>query len=354
MLNTMPCVANCFDYKGTILSIEKLGSGHINSTYLVATTAQKYVLQQINTAVFPNVEELMSNMLKVTRHIAKKQFASSLVATKQGKYFTEYDGKFFRMYDLVDGICIENAKTCKEMYLTGLGFGLFQKEMRNFNESLYEVIPDFHNTVKRYHNLIEAYNKDSANRAVCCQDIVDTLLKYKDYSNIIVDKISSGELPKRTVHNDAKINNLIVDVVNCKPISVIDLDTVMEGSLLYDFGDAVRSGCNSSFEDEEDVSKIYLRQDFFRALCRGFFMHTRDMLKKEEIELLALSGVILTYECALRFLTDSLNGDIYFKVAKPNHNLIRAKAQLALMQDMLKNILTLEDIVKQELNNLNL
>lgn len=349
MFKTICRYVDCFEYKGTLCSVEKLGNGHINSTFLVLTTTNKYVLQQINTVVFPKVEELMSNMLKVTKHIAKKHFTSTLVAAKDGKYFVELDDKYYRMYDLVLGACIENATTPKEMYLTGLGFGLFQKEMSDFNEKLYEVIPDFHNTVKRYEAFEKAVKEDRANRRGVCETIIRQLRYYKKYSSIIVDKIAEGVLPVRVTHNDTKINNLILDEQKCKPLSVIDLDTVMEGSLLYDFGDAVRSGCNSSPEDEEDTSQIYCKLDFFRALCRGFFVHTKDFLTKEEKELLVVSGIILTYECALRFLTDYLNGDIYFKVSKPEHNLIRANSQLALMKDMIKNMASLEKVVKQEL-----
>jgi Ser/Thr protein kinase RdoA (MazF antagonist) len=349
MVKQVENVADCFRYKGTFSGIEKLGNGHINSTYLVLTSTNKYVLQQINTVVFPKVEQLMSNMLKVTNHIAKKHFTSSLVMAKDGKYFTKFEDKYYRMYDLVDGTCIESAKTPKEMYLTGLGFGLFQMEMSDFNDQLYEVIPDFHNTVKRYEAFEKAIKEDRANRMEISLTIIRQMRYYKKYCSIIVDKIAEGVIPVRVTHNDTKINNLILDEQRCKPLSVIDLDTVMEGSLLYDFGDAVRSGCNSAAEDEEDTSQIYCKLDFFRALCRGFFVHTKNILTEEEKELLVVSGIILTYECALRFLTDYLNGDIYFKVSKPNHNLIRAKSQLALMKDMIKNISSLENIVKQEL-----
>lgn len=344
-------VAECFEYKGKLCSIEQLGNGHINNTYLVTTSTNKYVLQQINTTVFPKVEELMSNMLKVTTHIAKKHFTSSLIKTKDGKSFAKCDNDYFRMYDLVDGVCIENATTPKEMYLTGLGFGLFQMEMEDFNDKLYEVLPDFHNTVKRYEAFEKAVKEDIAGRKKECETCIKQLRAYKKYSSMIEDKIEEGNLPIRVTHNDTKINNLILDEDRTKALTVIDLDTVMEGSLLYDFGDAVRSGCNSAAEDEEDTSLIYCKLDFFRAFCRGFFIHTKNIITPCEKELLAFSGIVLTYECALRFLTDYLNGDVYFKVSKTNHNLTRCHAQLALMKDMIKNLSSIKSIVQQELGD---
>jgi N-acetylhexosamine 1-kinase len=347
-------VAGCFDYRGKLLSVMPLGNGHINNTYLVVTDTNKYVLQQINTKVFPNVEQLISNMLEVTRHIAKKHFTCTLVKVRNGKYYVECEDGCYRMYDLVDGVCIENAVSPREMYLTGLGFGLFQQEMADFEGTIHEVIPDFHNTVKRYENFERAVRDNPAGRREECETEIRRLRAYKKYASIIVDKLSEGVLPVRVTHNDTKINNLILDEKKNRALSVIDLDTVMEGSLLYDFGDAVRSGCNSAAEDEEDARSVYCKLDYFRALCRGFFRHTKDMLTEEEKKLLALSGIILTYECALRFLTDHLNGDVYFKVSKPDHNLIRCRTQLALMKDMIKNLSSLESIVEQELKGQSL
>lgn len=347
-------VVEKFNYQGRPIDIKKLGNGHINTTFKFTTSVKEYVLQQINTTVFPNVEELMSNIRKVTDHIACKHNSGVLVKAKNHKYYICHNGEYYRMYDLIDGQCINIAQSPKDMYLTGLGFGLFQKEMEDFEENLYEVIPDFHNTVKRYNAFLEAVEKDKIGRAEKCIELIREFKSYKEYCSIIVDKLAEGKLPYRVTHNDTKINNIIFDSEKNFPLCVIDLDTVMRGSALYDFGDAVRSGCNSSAEDEENLSRIYCKTDFFRALCRGFFVHTKKLLTEEEKKLLALSGIILTYECAMRFFTDYLNGDTYFKISKPDHNLIRSKAQLTLMKDMIKNRDKLEKIVEEELNGISL
>jgi N-acetylhexosamine 1-kinase len=342
-------IVSNFNYKGDLISIEKLGNGHINNTYLVITTDDKYVLQQINTNVFPQVEMLMDNIKKVTMHISKKHKKSNLVECKDGKFYSEINGEYYRMYDLIDGVCIEKATTPRDMYLTGLGFGAFQKDMVDFDEELYEVIPNFHNTTLRYETFIKAVEEDKAERACECRELIDEFILFKKYSNILVDKLNKNLLPLRVTHNDTKINNLILDNDKKVPLSVIDLDTVMLGTMLYDFGDAVRSGCNNAKEDEKDTRKIYCREDNFRAICRGFLVNTKDFMTKEEKNNLAVSCVVITYECALRFLTDYLNGDTYFKIDYPTHNLVRGRAQFALMRKMIQNLDQLKKIVQEEL-----
>lgn len=338
-----------FEHEGSLISIEKLGAGHINTTYLIVTDKNKYVLQKINTAVFSDVDGLMNNMRYVTEHMAAAQnTACRLKLTAEGAVYVKYKGGFYRMYDYVDGVSIVAAATSKDMYLTGLAFGAFQKAMEDFSQPLVETIPNFHNTEKRYYDFEKAVAADKGERGKSCNKEIAAYIELRYLCGVINSKLG-GEVPVRVTHNDTKINNVIFNAERTVPLSVIDLDTVMPGSLLYDFGDAVRSGCNAGAEDEEDLTKVYCENSFFRALCQGFFTGARDILTAGEKDLLALSGAVLTYECGLRFLTDYLNGDVYFRVHKDGHNLLRARCQLKLAQDIIEKLPDLERIVKEEL-----
>lgn len=337
-----------FRIEGNITDYHRYGNGHINDTYLVITDRKRYIFQRINHSVFTNVKMLMYNQELVTAHIAAQlsmlgnyddRLSLTIVYTKTNKTYIFHENNYYRCYKFIEGgLCLEKAHNPYEFELVGMAFGRFQKLLSNFDASqLYEVIPDFHNTPIRYKQLLTAIDNDIAQRVEACGDIIEQFIKRKKYCNIIVDALSKGEIPFRVTHNDTKLNNVIIDKDLTKPLAVIDLDTVMSGSIIYDFGDSIRYGANMAAEDERDLTKVNFSMELYRAFCRGFIGEVKEILTNREIENLAFGAILMTYECGMRFLTDYLNGDVYFKVTRINHNLDRAKTQLKMVLEMEKN-----------------
>lgn len=340
-----------FNIPGEILTSEKYGNGHINDTYLVVARNSnentRYILQRINNKIFPNVAMLMRNQELVTKHIAQKLFQEpnfdkrlllNIVYTKSGDCFLEKDEQFYRCYEFIEGgECLEIITKPEEFYLSGLAFGRFQRLLDGFNaENLYDVIENFHNTIERFKQLEDAIALNLAGRKNECESITNEFLKRKSYANIIVDALASGDIPSRVTHNDTKLNNVLIDLEKGIPLAVIDLDTVMSGSIVYDFGDSIRYGANKGAEDEQDLEKVGFDMELFKAFAKGFVNESKSILTKNEIKNLAFGAILMTYECGMRFLADHLNGDKYFKVHRQNHNLDRAKTQLKMVQDMEK------------------
>jgi len=325
--------------------IEPYGNGHINDTY-VCPVYPRYILQKINTDIFKNPDELMQNISAVTSHLKEKIIANGgnperetliLIPTLEGKsYYRSPDGKCYRMYKFVeDTISLQIAENPLQLYETGKAFGKFQRMLDDFDATtLFETIENFHTTPKRVEQLECAIKNDCAKRLQSVEPEVADALNYAKYSGIIVDAMSKGEVPTRVTHNDTKLNNILFDNQSSKGICVIDLDTVMPGSMLYDFGDALRFGASTGAEDETDLDKIEFDLQMFDAFAKGFLEETRDCLTKKEIELLPISSLIMTYECGIRFLADYLNGDIYFKIHREHHNLDRARTQFKLVKDI--------------------
>lgn len=325
-------------------AVNTYGNGHINDTYLIQPN--KYILQRINTSIFKNPDNLMKNILNVTEFLKEKIKADggnperemlSVVKTTDGKSFYKYDEEnCFRVYNFItDTIAIETADKPEQLYNAARGFAKFQKYLNDFPaETLYETIENFHNTPIRYNNLLEAIENDIMGRAKDVKEEIDYALAQKEWISCVVDGISDGSIPLRVTHNDTKINNVLFDKDTEEAICVIDLDTVMPGSLLYDFGDALRIGAATAPEDETDLDKLWFDIDYFKAFSKGFAEEIGDSITKKEIELLPLSAKLLTYECGIRFLTDYLNGDTYFKIHRPNHNLDRARTQFKLVRDI--------------------
>jgi Ser/Thr protein kinase RdoA (MazF antagonist) len=342
-----------FDYKKLLAefdihkaqSCQRYGNGHINDTYVITTPTEKYVLQRINHKIFTNIEGLMRNQELVINHIEKKmkqdrdydkRLLLSLVRTKDGNSFLPFEGNFYRLYEFIEGgVCLEKISNAFEFELSGRAFGRFQRLLDGFaaNE-LYEVIPNFHNTVDRLQKFKTAIAEDAAGRKAHCQDIIDEYLARQSYAPRIVKMLNKGEIPTRVTHNDTKLNNVMIDLEARQPLAVLDLDTVMAGSIVYDFGDSIRFGANKGAEDERDLSKVGFDIELFKAFTRGFVEETRDVLTTAEINNLAFGAILLTYECGMRFLTDHLNGDTYFKIHREGHNLDRARTQLKMVQDM--------------------
>lgn len=341
---------------GIEASLESYGNGHINDTYL--TKPSGYIMQRINTNIFKNPDMLMGNIENVTNFLKEKIKACggdpdretlTVIKTLDGKNYYDNGDSCFRVYKFInDAVTIEKVENPKDLYYAGGGFGKFQAMLDDFPvEKLNDIIVDFHNTKKRVELLKKAVIEDLAGRVKTVREEIDFALGYCDIANVIVDELNHGKIPMRVTHNDTKINNILFSKDTGEAIAVIDLDTVMSGSALYDFGDALRIGASSATEDETDLDKVYFNVDYFKAFLRGYMEVMGVYLKAREIELLAFSPMLMTYECGIRFLTDYLNGDTYFKIHRKNHNLDRARNQFKLVYDIDKKQEELNNIVKE-------
>ncbi len=340
--------------------IKEYGNGHINDTY--CTEKPKYILQRINSEVFKNPDELMSNIENVTNHLKKKIISSggdperetlSVIKTTEGKnYYKVDENNYFRVYKFIDETkTIESNASLDDVFSAGVAFGHFQNMLYDFPvATLHETIKDFHNTPKRVADLKKAILDDKVGRVTFVKKEIDFALECENFANTVIKGIENKTIPLRVTHNDTKINNILFDVATGKVVCVIDLDTVMQGSMLYDFGDALRMAGSTAAEDEINLELVEFNCEAFKSFSKGYLKEMKDNLTKKEIELLPFSVKLLTYECGIRFLTDYLNGDTYFKIHRENHNLDRARNQFKLVYDIsnkeneLKNII--EGLVK--------
>ena len=347
-------IVNKFNIEGEFIDITPFGSGNINNTFLVVTSINKYILQRINSKVFTKPLDVISNSIKVTTHIKNKlvkegNFDSrkvlSFIKTKDNQYYYLDNNDYYRMSLYVENSISIDVVDTKEHFLeAGHAFGSFQRLLSDFDSSsLKETIKDFHNTRKRYEHFIEVVNKNEFNRNEEVQDEIDYLINHK----YLLDSFNNFNIPIRVTHNDTKINNVLFDKDTSKALCVIDLDTVMPGTILSDFGDAIRSGCNSSTEDEVDLSKVHFKMELYEVFTKGFLEETKDILTKDELDLLYLSPLLLTYELALRFLSDYLEGDIYFKTTRLNQNLDRTRTQIKLIKEMEEHLSEMKDIINK-------
>lgn len=357
-------IINKFDIKGELISYEKYGQGHINDTYLLTyeneEKVERYILQRINTNVFPNVEGLMNNVELVTSFLREKIILNSgdpkretlnLIKTKDGKNYCQKDDKYYRVYEFVENTVtlqiVENEKDFKE---SAVAFGKFQRLLKDFDASkLVEVIKNFHNTEVRFNHFVETLKKDKLGRAKECEKEIEFILQRKEDCSRIVKLIKEGKIPLKVTHNDTKLNNVLLDKDTMKGICVIDLDTVMPGSSLYDFGDSIRFGCNTASEDEVDLDKVTFSLEYFEAYVEGFLSEVKDSLNEYEKEYLAYSAKLMTLECGIRFLDDYLDGDNYFKIHRERHNLDRCRTQLKLVFEMEKKLNIMNNIVRRYL-----
>lgn len=353
-----------FSFKGELESYKVFGSGHINTTYLVTHNENgkiyRYVVQKINTSVFKNVDALMDNVFAVTSFLRKKiadnkgdpnRETLHYIKTLDGKkYYRDEKGNCYRAYSFVDKSKSYDSVDIPEIFgKSGAAFGKFQKYLADFPaETLTETIPNFHNTIWRFENeFLPAVKEDKFSRASKCGDEIDFVMSRKDDCSRLVDLENDGSIPLRVTHNDTKLNNVMFDEDTDEAICVIDLDTVMPGLALYDFGDSIRFGANTCAEDEADIEKVKINLDYFEAYAKGFLSQAGKSFNKCEIDNLAFSAKLMTLECGMRFLTDYLNGDTYFKTSYDEHNLVRARNQFALVSDMEKNMDTMEEIIKK-------
>ena len=349
--HNLKSVCAAFAIDGDFVGAIPFGTGHINDTYLVdvGNTAgpAKFTFQRINHNVFRNVAGLMDNFRRVTDHLRDKLAAMPgrdparetlcLVRTHEGAPFhVDEDGGHWRAYVFVDeASTYDEVRNGAHAFEAARTFAEFQKLLMDLpGPSLVETIPDFHHTPSRFGKLEAAIEADSADRASQAQPEIEFALARGASAATVVDMLESGELPWRVTHNDTKINNVLINDADDRGLCVIDLDTVMPGSVIYDFGDQVRTTTGTAAEDEEDLSKVNFQIDMFEQLVNGYLSVGREFLTANEISLLAFAGRLITFEIGIRFLTDYLEGDVYFKVHKNNHNLIRARTQFEMVRQM--------------------
>ena len=350
-MESLKSILDKFCFEGELVSCKEFGSGHINKTYIAKYndngTEQRYVVQRVNGAVFKNIDDLMENVFAVTSYLRgvikdcggdPDRGTLHYIKTRDGdKYYTCGDGSYYRAYIFVrNSISYDSADTPELFGRSGAAFGKFQRLLGGFDSGKLSVtIPNFHNTLWRYENeFLPALNLDVKDRARTCRDEIDFINAHKDEMGRIEEFVAEGKIPLRVTHNDTKLNNVMFDKDTDECVCVIDLDTVMPGVALFDFADAVRFGASTAAEDEPDLSKVSLDLYYFKAYAEGFLGECGDTLNECEKENLAFASKLITLELGMRFLTDYLNGDVYFKTDYPEHNLVRAKNQLALATDM--------------------
>jgi len=340
-----------FQVEGKLVSCTRYGEGHINETYLAviedARGTVKYILQKINNKIFPNVQGLMKNICSVTEFNRKKiierggnpdRESLSLVYTKGGEsyYFDKDTESYFRIYKFItDAVSYQVVEKPEHFYQSAVAFGNFANLLAEFDaKELFEVIPKFHNTVKRFNDFTASLKADKFDRAKDVKKEIEFVLSREKYCSKIVDLLESGKMPTKVTHNDTKLNNVMLDATTGEPVAVIDLDTIMPGSICYDFGDSIRFGCNPVAEDEKDLSKVNFDINLFEQYTKGYLSAVGTSATKIERENLAFGAILMTYECGMRFLADYLDGDIYFRVKREGHNLDRARTQFKLIEDM--------------------
>lgn len=339
-----------FDIAGRYLEGIPYGNGHINDTYCISMEERRgerrrYILQKINHHVFREPDKLMENIQNVTSYLKEmirknggdpERETLQVIPGKSGGSYLLEDGEYWRVYKFIeDSISLEKVEKPEDFYESAVAFGRFQRLLSGFDaSSLHETIPDFHNTKDRIKKLHKAVQEDRYHRV---QDVAKELAFIKereDEAGLLVDLLEKGELPLRVTHNDTKLNNVMLDNKTGKGICVIDLDTVMPGLALYDFGDSIRFGANTGAEDEQDLSKVSCDLNLFEWFVKGYLEGCANSLTTKEVELLPTGAKIMTLECGIRFLTDYLEGDVYFKIHREGHNLDRARTQLKLVRDM--------------------
>ena len=351
--NLLKEVISQFDFVGEVIQIRPYGSGHIIDTYLVEFKIKHMgvvpiILQRMNTNIFKNPVQLMENILNVTTFLRKKiiQYGGdperetlTVILNKNGKpYCQDSEGHYWRGYHFITGATsYDEVKTDEDFYQSGLAFGKFQSLLSDFPaHTLYETIPDFHNTRARLEVFKKAVEEDIINRAKDVQKEIQFILQREELANKLISMQENQELPLRVTHNDTKLNNILIDDKTHQGLCIIDLDTVMPGLAVNDFGDSIRFGASTALEDEKDLSKVQCDMHLFEVYTKGFIQGCQGQLTLAEMQALPLGALVMTFECGMRFLTDYLQGDTYFKIQYSTHNLDRCRTQLKLVADMEK------------------
>lgn len=353
-----------FQLDGKEMKTVRYGSGHINDTFLV--TLKKHdkseshvILQKMNKHIFTNPLELIENIDGVTSFLRQKIIENggnpnretlNLIPTKDGKlYFVDSDGEYWRCYNFIeDATSYDQVESPEDFYQSAISFGNFQRLLADYPaETLHETIRGFHDTKARFEAFKKAVADDVCGRVNSVKKEIDFVLAHEDVANVLGDMLKKGELPLRVTHNDTKLNNIMIDNQTHKGICVIDLDTVMPGLAINDFGDSIRFGASSGAEDETDLDKVWCDMELFDIYVKGFIEGCAGKLTPKEIEMLPMGAKVMTFECGMRFLTDYLQGDTYFKIHRENHNLDRCRTQFKLVSDMEKKWDIMNTIVKK-------
>ncbi len=342
-----------FQLEGRLIEVKANGSGHINETYVsrfqTGKQEQRYIHQWINHHVFKEPPKVMENIERVTCYLQEKiaeaggdptRETLTIVPAVDGcSYYQTPQGDYWRTYTCIEGArTYDQVEELRHVYNASRAFGNFQKLLSDLpGGRLHETIPDFHHTRKRFETFERILEADRCQRAAGVKAEIDFILERQEQTGKVVDLLAQGMLPERVTHNDTKLNNVMIDAQSGEGICVIDLDTVMPGSVLYDFGDSVRIGASSAAEDERDLSKVCFNIEMFEMLARGYLDSAREFLTPLELELLPFSARLITLEQAIRFLGDYLNGDVYYKTHRPGHNLDRARTQIKMVAEMEAN-----------------
>ena len=344
--------------------VKPFGAGHINETYAVYMPGEegdelRYVLQRVNTHVFKNPREVMQNIFGVTEYLRTVIRAAggdpdretlSYIKTKGGEnYFQDTRGLPWRCYNYIpDSVCYQSVETPEQFYQSARSFGKFLKQLDGYPiETLHETIPKFHDTENRLRTFKRAVQRDVKNRVRTCKKEIDFVLEHAADCSVLMEGLRQGKLPLRVTHNDTKLNNILFDGATGQGMCIIDLDTIMPGLALNDFGDSIRFGATRAAEDEPDVSKVHFELDLFEAYTKGYLEAAGDVLTDAEKEYLPWGAKVITLECGIRFLTDYLQGDVYFKTQYPHHNLVRCRTQFKLVAEMEEHFDEMKAIVQK-------
>lgn len=355
-----------YNIKGKLINIKEDNTGNINKTYIITFINNgieyKYLVQQINTNVFNDPYILMENILGVTNYLKEQLVLNNdnnhkvleIIKTKDNNPMCYiYDDKrikrYYRIYKYIDNSISYDKSFNKDIvYNTGKAFGNFQKLLNNYPmNSLNETIKDFHDTKKRYDKLIKDINNLSNDRVKEAYQEIEFIIKHQTICDLIINKLNNNTIPYRVTHNDTKVNNVLMNKETLDYLAVIDLDTVMPGSMLFDYGDGIRSTACTCLEDEHDLTKVKIDLELFESYTRGYLSEISDCITQEELNLMAKSIEIITLELAIRFLNDYINGDTYFKVEYNKQNLYRTKAQLALVKDIETKLDYMDSFIKK-------
>ena len=356
-------VINAFNLEGELQKCIVFGNGHINDTFrLTFKTEQgtrRYILQKMSAVVFKKPVELMENISNVTAWLKKKirenggdteRETLNLVMTREGiPYHVDKEGGYWRVYKFIEGAtCYDAVKNDDDFYQSAVAFGHFQRLLADYPaETLHETIPNFHNTPDRMRIFREAVQRDAYSRAAGVQEEIRFMEEHEKLSHVLYDMLEEGKLPLRVTHNDTKLNNIMIDDATGKAICVIDLDTVMPGLSAHDFGDSIRFGASTGAEDERDLSKISCNLHLYEVYVKGFIEGCSGALTETELDMLPWGAVLMTFENGIRFLTDYLEGDHYFKIHRDGQNLDRCRTQLKLVSDMEEKMQQMQQIVNK-------
>lgn len=360
-------VIDNFSFPGCLISNTSWGNGHINDTYLLTYVNEeqketRYILQRMNKSIFKQPVELMENVMNVTSYLREiiiknggdpERETLNVIPAKDGRpFYVDSTGEYWRSYVYIeDTTCFEQVERPEDFYESAVAFGNFQRLLADYPaETLHETIKGFHDTKARFAVFKKAVEEDICKRAASVKEEIDFVLAREEVANYFGELLEKGELMIRVTHNDTKLNNIMMDNKTRKGICVIDLDTVMPGLAMNDFGDSIRFGASTGAEDETDLDKVWCDMELFELYTKGFIEGCGGKLTKREIELLPMGAKVMTFECGMRFLTDYLQGDTYFKIHREHHNLDRCRTQFKLVADMENKWQQMHEIVRKYQN----